>query len=212
MSKLFSSEDFRLVVTFLLEDKNMTQRALAEKMFIEESTLSRYLSGSRKPSLETIVMMAQILDVSADVLLLGGKDYVDKAKQQKIDHEETNEHSDLAKENTSMIKTETAVKVTKEQIKANRKTTILVQTVSGLSCLFFAIWLGLSGAFEKFNQMPVLAYSLLSTAMLATIALTNALSSSVFPRFRFVMLIIGSIFAIAFATIVIIVYCSVYIS
>ena len=70
MDRTFNSEDLRLVVTFLLEDKNMTQRALAEKLFIEESTLSRYLSGARKPGPEIIIAMAQILNVSTDTMRL----------------------------------------------------------------------------------------------------------------------------------------------
>ncbi len=202
MDRTFNSEDLRLVVTFLLEDKNMTQRALAEKLFIEESTLSRYLSGARKPGPEIIIAMAQILNVSTDTLLLGGKEYVDKAKQQKIDREENNELSDSAKENVSMIKTETAVKVTKEELKENRKNTIMIQSVSGLMCLAFVLYMGPSGAFEKFNEFPFYAYPLLATAMLTVIALTNCLNSGLFPKFRKVMLVLGIAFAISFMVIV----------
>lgn len=56
-------------LSLLLEEKNMTQRKLAEVIGVSEVTISRYLNGTRNPKIEIINDIATALGVSSDYLL-----------------------------------------------------------------------------------------------------------------------------------------------
>lgn len=56
-------------LSILLEETNTTQRELAEKVNVTEVTISRYLSGERKPRIEIIHKIAKYFNVSVDYLL-----------------------------------------------------------------------------------------------------------------------------------------------
>lgn len=49
--------------------RNMTQKELADRISIEESRLSRFMNGSRKPSPDIIANIATVLKVTSDYLL-----------------------------------------------------------------------------------------------------------------------------------------------
>ena len=53
--------------------KGMTQKQLAKELTVAEITIRQYESDSRKPSLERLVQIADILDVTADYLLVKGE-------------------------------------------------------------------------------------------------------------------------------------------
>lgn len=53
----------------ILEEKEMTQRDLAQKISLDESTLSRILKGERTPNIETLSNIATALHVTTDYLL-----------------------------------------------------------------------------------------------------------------------------------------------
>jgi len=53
----------------LLDDKDITQRELAQRIGVTEVTISRYLNGERKPRIEIISKIAEVLGVSIDYLL-----------------------------------------------------------------------------------------------------------------------------------------------
>jgi len=53
----------------ILEEKKMTQRDLAQKIDLDESTLSRIIKGDRTPNIETLSNIATILHVTTDYLL-----------------------------------------------------------------------------------------------------------------------------------------------
>lgn len=53
---------------FVLKEKEMTQRELAEKININETALSRYVNGSRKPRMDILVNIARALNVSVEYL------------------------------------------------------------------------------------------------------------------------------------------------
>lgn len=53
----------------LLEEKEMTQRELAARAQVTDVTISRYLSGERKPRIEIINKIAEVLNVTTDYLL-----------------------------------------------------------------------------------------------------------------------------------------------
>ena len=59
-----------------IDHKGMTQKSLAQVVGITEASMSRYMNGSREPSLKAVVKMSDVLDVSTDWLLKGdARDY-----------------------------------------------------------------------------------------------------------------------------------------
>lgn len=62
-------EAFIKILSTLLEEKNITQRELADKINVTEVTISRYLSGERSPRIEIVNKIAEYFDVSIDYLL-----------------------------------------------------------------------------------------------------------------------------------------------
>ena len=53
---------------------HLTQREMAEKLGISQPSYIRYENGSSEPTLENLVKIAEIFDVSTD-FLLGKADY-----------------------------------------------------------------------------------------------------------------------------------------
>ena len=50
----------------LLEDKDMTQKELADKLYVSESFISRLLNGSKMPSIKMVINISYALNVSID--------------------------------------------------------------------------------------------------------------------------------------------------
>jgi DNA-binding XRE family transcriptional regulator len=63
------SMKFKQRLRYLLAERDMTQKALAEKLYVEPTTMSGYVKGHRQPSFETLIRMAKFFDVSTDYLL-----------------------------------------------------------------------------------------------------------------------------------------------
>jgi len=53
----------------ILEEKHLTQKELSEMTQITAATISRYISGKRKPSAELLWVISNVLGVTADYLL-----------------------------------------------------------------------------------------------------------------------------------------------
>lgn len=53
----------------LMENVNMTQTELAKRIGTTNVTISRYVSGERKPRIEIVVEIAKVFGVSVDYLL-----------------------------------------------------------------------------------------------------------------------------------------------
>lgn len=64
-------------LTQLMEEKDLTQVELAEKIGITNVTISRYLSGERKPRIEIVAKLAKELNTTVDYLL-GNTDVISK--------------------------------------------------------------------------------------------------------------------------------------
>lgn len=56
-------------LTILMEEKDLTQTELASKIGITNVTISRYLSGERKPRIEIVTKLAEVLGTTVDYLL-----------------------------------------------------------------------------------------------------------------------------------------------
>jgi transcriptional regulator with XRE-family HTH domain len=61
--------DISIRILDLLEQKNMSQRELAERIGIQEATISRYINGHRKPHSTILAKMAEVLETTSDYLL-----------------------------------------------------------------------------------------------------------------------------------------------
>lgn len=53
----------------LLEERELTQRKVAEDLHIARSTMNGYVKGKRQPDYETLIQIARYFDVSVDYLL-----------------------------------------------------------------------------------------------------------------------------------------------
>lgn len=65
----FDSNKFSYILVSLMEENNMKQNVVAEKIGISEVTISRYISGKRTPRLDIIIKIANLFKVSTDYLL-----------------------------------------------------------------------------------------------------------------------------------------------
>ena len=71
----------------LMQQRNMTQRQLAERINVTEASMSRYVKGERMPRMNIIADMATALHTTSDFLL--GRDtehdeYFDFAQVKRI--------------------------------------------------------------------------------------------------------------------------------
>ena len=60
--------EFSERLLLVLKEKEVTQRDLAEKININETALSRYVNGTRKPRMDILVNIARALNVSVEYL------------------------------------------------------------------------------------------------------------------------------------------------
>lgn len=56
-------------ISELLQEQQLTQKELAERIDITETAMSRYINGSREPKPDVIANMATALHTTADYLL-----------------------------------------------------------------------------------------------------------------------------------------------
>ncbi|MDE7395704.1 MAG: helix-turn-helix transcriptional regulator [Clostridiales bacterium] len=52
-----------------LEENNLTQVTLAQKIFMSQAVVNNYCTGKREPSLDVLISICKVLNVSADFLL-----------------------------------------------------------------------------------------------------------------------------------------------
>ena len=60
--------EFSERLLLVLKERKITQRQLSEKTNINETALSRYVNGSRKPRMDILVKIARALNVSVEYL------------------------------------------------------------------------------------------------------------------------------------------------
>ena len=84
-----SNEKFGLFVTELRKKKNLTQKDLAEKLYVSDKTVSKWERGLSMPNVVLLIPIADILDVTVTELLRGEK--IDT--QKNIEKKEIEEYS-----------------------------------------------------------------------------------------------------------------------
>ena len=62
-------KEWNEILKDLMEEKGITQRELAEKSGIANSSVCRYLSGDRKPRIDVLRNFANALSVDVDLLI-----------------------------------------------------------------------------------------------------------------------------------------------
>ena len=60
---------FCKILKSLIEERNLTQKRLAEELHIAVSTLGGYVQGTSEPDFEMLIMFAKYFSVSTDFLL-----------------------------------------------------------------------------------------------------------------------------------------------
>ena len=65
----FDSNKFSYTLVSLMEENNMKQNVVAEKVGVTEVTISRYIRGKRTPRLDIIIKIANLFKVSTDYIL-----------------------------------------------------------------------------------------------------------------------------------------------
>ncbi|MBS4534472.1 helix-turn-helix domain-containing protein [Clostridium sp. D2Q-14] len=75
-------DKFKKRLQTLLEERNMNQKELAKQSGVTEVTISRYINGSRKPRIEIVNKLAEVLNTTTDYLL-GRTDEKNSPKDKK---------------------------------------------------------------------------------------------------------------------------------
>ena len=57
-------------IRLLRTQRKMTQDELAEKLFVSRQTVSNYETGRSQPDIDTLLRIAEALDVEADISVL----------------------------------------------------------------------------------------------------------------------------------------------
>ena len=80
-----------LILKDLRERKGLTQKELAEKLYVTYSTISHYEQGTSTPTTDMIIKLSEFYDVSADYLLNNCVDRINYSKQinKKMDRDMT---------------------------------------------------------------------------------------------------------------------------
>ena len=53
----------------LREEKNLTQKELADKVLVSQAAIARWEEGKRSPNLDALILIANFFDVSLDYLV-----------------------------------------------------------------------------------------------------------------------------------------------
>ncbi len=180
-------EEFALRLEMLLKKNGMTQKELAEKMFVSPSQISGWKNGTKRINSDHLAKMAEILGVTMDYLWSGKE-----STNNIVDNDDSNEVEAPA----NMINTEIAVEAAFDRIAENRKRTIMVQSLSTVIALVLIIYFGMSGAYAAFNKTPLWSYALLCSTFMGVTSGVNALNATPFPKVRKIMLYMASLFGL----------------
>ena len=81
----------------VLENSNMTQRDLANRIGVDESTVSRIIKGERTPKSEVLANIATALHTTSDYLLGIENDEIDSSKLVRLIARNSSKMSDTEK-------------------------------------------------------------------------------------------------------------------
>lgn len=83
VNEAFSSERKKaiaLIIKDLREKKEMTQKELADALYVTDSTISHYEQGINVPTTEMVIKLAKLFNVTTDYLLNNCNDSINYSK------------------------------------------------------------------------------------------------------------------------------------
>ena len=110
----FNLENFSYRLTVLLDENNMSQTQLAEKVGTTNVTVCRYINGERIPRIDVVSRIAAVFNVSLDYLL-GISDNVDTENLTK------NQDLDIALLMKNLYSLDNSTHLSKKQIEMIKK-------------------------------------------------------------------------------------------
>jgi len=110
----FNLENFSYRLTVLLDENNMSQTQLAEKVGTTNVTICRYINGERIPRIDVVSRIAVVFNVSLDYLL-GISDNVDTENLTK------NQDLDIALLMKNLYSLDNSTHLSKKQIEMIKK-------------------------------------------------------------------------------------------
>ena len=86
-------------ISKLREEKNITQKELASKLYVTDKTISSWESNRTEPSLEMIIRLSEVLECSATYLLYGNnlKENIEMEIKVKLSKEEYDNLNEIMK-------------------------------------------------------------------------------------------------------------------
>ena len=63
--------DYGKRISKLRQDKNITQKDLASRLYVTDKTISSWESNRTEPSLEMLIKLSEVLECNASYLLYG---------------------------------------------------------------------------------------------------------------------------------------------
>ncbi|MDD2627488.1 MAG: helix-turn-helix transcriptional regulator [Clostridia bacterium] len=84
MSSVVNGKDLGIRIRKARKEKELTQFALAEEVGVSSNFLGDVERGIKSPSLDTIVCIANVLDVSLDYLLFESLSYINVKEDPEI--------------------------------------------------------------------------------------------------------------------------------
>lgn len=144
-------ERFGSFVSKLRSEKGLTQKALAEKLYVSNKAVSKWENGLSLPDISLLEPLADILGVSVTELLHGER--MDEEKQTKGQQDEQLTAQELRKRLRYWFsESDAAIRVSDQERKEKRRKGIrLYMTsilISGVEMLFLFLWgghLGMTG-------------------------------------------------------------------
>lgn len=118
------------IISGLLENKNMTQRELANRVGVTEVTIGRYINGTREPKGTILKDIATALNVTTDYLLGHTSDpKLNKKDEQDIAKRIEALAADLANQENLMLHGEIMDDETRELLKASLETAVKMSKI-----------------------------------------------------------------------------------
>lgn len=76
-----NNEKFGQFLAEIRKEKQMTQKELAEKLFVSDKTVSKWERGKSLPDIVSIIRMSELYDLSLDELLKGDATLLNKIER-----------------------------------------------------------------------------------------------------------------------------------
>ena len=137
-------ERFGIFISRLRSEKGMTQKALADKLYVSNKAVSKWENGLSLPDISLLEPLAEILEVTVSELLHG-----ERREEEKLTEGRQEESYTVEGLRKWFAESDAAIRVSSEEKKAGRKRGIRLYTatilISGVEVFFLYLWGGRLG-------------------------------------------------------------------